>query len=90
MIWQNYFDLRHVRQQNEDLQTTVDRLRLEQAALLEDARQGQRLQAILNFQEKYIYKTLVRPNHRHQRQRPIARLLSSTRVRPTDSTAIWR
>jgi rod shape-determining protein MreC len=58
-LWQNYFDLRHVRQQNQDLQMTVDRLRLEQAALLEDARQGQRLQAMLNFQQKYIYKTLA-------------------------------
>ncbi len=46
-------------QHNEDLQKTVDRLRLEQAALLEDARQGQRLQALMNFQEKYIYKTLA-------------------------------
>ena len=58
-VWQNYFDLRHVRQQNIDLQKTVDRLRLEQAALLEDARQGQRLQAMLNFQQKYIYKTVA-------------------------------
>jgi rod shape-determining protein MreC len=33
-------------------------LRLEQAALLEDARQGQRLQAMLDFQQKYIYKTV--------------------------------
>lgn len=57
-LWHNYFDLRHVRQQNADLQKTVDRLRLEQAALLEDAKQGQRLQALLNFQQKYIYKTL--------------------------------
>ncbi len=48
-----------MRQQNHDLQKTVDRLRLEQAALLEDARQGQRLQAILNFQQKYIYKILA-------------------------------
>ncbi|HEY6489046.1 MAG: rod shape-determining protein MreC [Terracidiphilus sp.] len=56
--WGNYFDLRHVREQNQQLQATVDRLRLEQAALLEDAQQGQRLQAILKFQEKYIYKTL--------------------------------
>lgn len=56
--WGNYFDLRHVREQNQQLQATVDRLRLEQAALLEDAQQGQRLQAILRFQEKYIYKTL--------------------------------
>lgn len=57
-IWNNYFDLRHVRQENADLQKTVDRLRLEQAALLEDAKQGQRLQALLNFEQKYIYKTL--------------------------------
>ena len=57
-VWQNYIDLRHVRQQNKDLQTTVDRLRLEQASLLEDARQGQRLQALMKFQEKYIYATL--------------------------------
>jgi rod shape-determining protein MreC len=57
-LWQNYIDLRHVRAQNKDLQSTVDRLRLEQAALLEDARQGQRLQAMMNFQEKYTYKTV--------------------------------
>ncbi|WP_348264226.1 rod shape-determining protein MreC [Telmatobacter sp. DSM 110680] len=58
-LWHNYVDLRHVRQQNADLQKTVDRLRLEQAALLEDAKQGQRLQALLNFQQKYIYKTVA-------------------------------
>ena len=58
-LWQNYLDLRHTREQNQDLQKTLDRLRLEQASLLEDARQGQRLQGILNFQEKYIYKTLA-------------------------------
>jgi rod shape-determining protein MreC len=57
-IWNNYFDLRHVKQQNADLQKTVDRLRLEQAALLEDAKEGQRLQALLDFQQKYVYKTL--------------------------------
>lgn len=57
-LWNNYIDLRHVRQHNADLQKTLDRLRLEQAALLEDAKQGQRLQAMLNFQQKYIYKTL--------------------------------
>jgi rod shape-determining protein MreC len=57
-FWKNYIDLRHVRQQNQDLQDTVDRLRLEQAALLEDARQGQRLQTMLAFQQKYLYTTL--------------------------------
>jgi rod shape-determining protein MreC len=57
-LWHNYFDLRHVREQNQDLQETVGRLRLEEAALLEDAKQGERLQALLKFQEKYIYNTL--------------------------------
>jgi rod shape-determining protein MreC len=58
-LWQNYLNLRHVREQNQDLEKTIDRLRLEQAQLLEDAKQGQRLQALVGFQEKYIYKTLV-------------------------------
>jgi len=57
--WSNYIDLRHVREQNQDLEKTVGRLRLEQAALLEDARQGQRLQAMLGFQEKYVYTTVA-------------------------------
>jgi rod shape-determining protein MreC len=58
-LWQNYLDLRHVREQNGELQKTIDRLRLEQAALLEDARQGQRLQELLGFQQKYIYTTVA-------------------------------
>jgi len=58
-VWQSYLYLRHVREQNQDLQKTVDRLRLEQAALLEDARQGERLQALLDFQHRYIYTTLA-------------------------------
>jgi len=58
-VWDNYIALRHTREQNRDLQKTIDRLRLEQAALLEDAKQGQRLQALVDFQQKYIYKTLA-------------------------------
>lgn len=58
-LWQNYLDLRHTRDQNRDLQKTIDRLRLEQASLLEDAKQGQRLQALIDFQQKYIYTTLA-------------------------------
>lgn len=58
-LWAGYFDLRNTRQQNLDLEKTVDRLRLEQASLLEDAKQGQRLQAMLGFQEKYIYSTVA-------------------------------
>ena len=32
-VWSNYIDLLHVRKQNEDLQQTIGRLRMEQAAL---------------------------------------------------------
>jgi len=42
-LWQNYVDLRGVRQQNEDLQAQLDRLRLEQVSLIEDAGQARRL-----------------------------------------------
>jgi rod shape-determining protein MreC len=58
-LWTDYLDLRHVHEQNQDLQKTIDRLRLEQASMLEDAKQGKRLQELLGFQEKYIYKTVA-------------------------------
>jgi rod shape-determining protein MreC len=57
-LWENYIDLRHTRDDNKNLQQTIDRLRLEQASLLEDARQGQRLQALLDFRQKYVYTTV--------------------------------
>lgn len=57
-LWNGYIDLRHVRQQNKDLEQTIDRLRLEQAELLEDAQQGQRLQSLLGFEQHYIYSTI--------------------------------
>jgi rod shape-determining protein MreC len=58
-LWQNYLDMRNVREQNQELQKTLDRLRLEQASLLEDAKQGQRLQGLMDFQQRYIFKTLA-------------------------------
>lgn len=57
--WSNYVDLIHVRKQNKDLKAELDRLRLEEDSLAEDARQGQRLQTLLGFKEKYIYKTVA-------------------------------
>ncbi|MGA9669495.1 MAG: rod shape-determining protein MreC [Terracidiphilus sp.] len=58
-MWQGYIDLRHTQAENQELQKTIDRMRLEQASLLEDAKQGERLQALIKFQEKYIYKTVA-------------------------------
>lgn len=57
--WSNYIDLRHTRQQNADLQKQIAQLRLEQAALAEDAIQGHRLQALLDFREHYISSTVA-------------------------------
>jgi rod shape-determining protein MreC len=57
--WSNYIDLRHTRQENHDLQDQIARLRLEQAALSEDAIQGHRLQALLDFQQHYVATTVA-------------------------------
>ena len=57
--WSNYIDLRNTRQQNRDLQDQIARLRLEQAALSEDAIQGHRLQALLDFQQHYVASTVA-------------------------------
>lgn len=58
-LWMNYIDLIGVRQQDKALKSELDRLRLEEDSLAEDARQGQRLQALLGFKEKYVYKTVA-------------------------------
>jgi rod shape-determining protein MreC len=57
-FWGNYIDLRHTREENLALRAQVEQLRLEQAALLEDAKQGHRLQELLDFRQKYIYATV--------------------------------
>jgi rod shape-determining protein MreC len=57
--WSNYVDLRHVRQQNKDLQQQLTRMRIEQAAIAEDALEGRRLQAMLAFKEKYVGSTVA-------------------------------
>jgi len=57
--WSNYVDLRHTRQENHDLQEQIARLRLEQASFAEDAMQGHRLQAMLDFQQHYVSTTVA-------------------------------
>ncbi|MGC2160531.1 MAG: rod shape-determining protein MreC [Silvibacterium sp.] len=58
-LWFGYVDLIHVRRENTGLQQEVQRLRLEQASISQDAAQGQRLQHMLGFKEHYIDKTLA-------------------------------
>ena len=57
-VWHNYAYLRGVRQENRDLKAEIERLRIEQVRLKEDADQARRLQALLAFKEQYISKTL--------------------------------
>lgn len=57
--WANYVDLRNVRQHDRDLQYQMDQLRIQQAAIAEDAVQGHRLQSLLAFQQHYVSATLA-------------------------------
>jgi rod shape-determining protein MreC len=57
-LWFGYIDLIHVRRDNAGLQHEIERLRLEQASIAQDAEQGRRLQHMLGFAEHYIYKTV--------------------------------
>ncbi|MBZ5704969.1 MAG: rod shape-determining protein MreC [Acidobacteriia bacterium] len=58
-LWHNYFYLRGVRQENRDLKAEIQRLRIEQVRLSEDAEQAHRLQALLAFREQFISKTVA-------------------------------
>ena len=57
--WSDYIDLRHVRQQNKDLQQQLMRVRIDEAAIAEDALEGRRLQAMLGFRESYVGSTVA-------------------------------
>ena len=74
-IWNNYVYLRGVRQENRELKFEIERLRLEQVRLSEDAQQARRLQALLGFKEQLHRENRGRAGHRFQRQRAIARRL---------------
>ena len=58
-IWHNYFYLRGVRAENRELKAEIERLRLQQVRLTEDAEQARRLQALLAFKEQFISQTVA-------------------------------
>lgn len=57
-VWHNYFYLRGVRAENRQLKAEIERLRLQQVRLAEDAEQARRLQALLAFKEQFISQTV--------------------------------
>jgi rod shape-determining protein MreC len=57
--WHGYVDLHNVRKQNRELQEELARMRLEQVRLKADAGESQRLQALLDFKERYVGQTVA-------------------------------
>ena len=57
--WSDYVNLRQVRQQNLDLQKQLAQLRLERAAISEDAVEAHRLRQLMEFKQHYITATVA-------------------------------
>ena len=57
--WSDYFYLRGVSRENAELRGQIERMRLEQVRMEQDAAQARRIQALLQFKEQYISKTVA-------------------------------
>jgi len=57
--WTNYVYLRGVRRENRELRAELDRMKLDQVRLQEDANMARRIQSLLAFKEQYIDSTVA-------------------------------
>ncbi len=57
--WLNYVYLRGVRRENRELRAELDRMKLQQVRLQEDADMARRVQSLLAFKEQYIDSTVA-------------------------------
>jgi rod shape-determining protein MreC len=57
--WHNYIYLRGVRRENRELRAELDRMKLEQVRLKEDAEMARRIQSLLAFKEQHIDSTVA-------------------------------
>jgi rod shape-determining protein MreC len=57
--WNGYIYLRHVDSENQQLRAEIDRMKLEQARLSEDANMARRIQTLLAFKEQYVENTIA-------------------------------
>src|SRR5664279_3891583 len=57
--WDGYLYLRHVDKENQELRAEIDRMKLEQARLAEDANRARRIQTLLAFKEQYVESTIA-------------------------------
>ncbi|HUK87036.1 MAG TPA: rod shape-determining protein MreC, partial [Terriglobales bacterium] len=58
-LWNNYLYLRGVREENRALKEQIDRMRIEEVRLKQDADQARRLQALLAFKEQFVSETVA-------------------------------
>jgi rod shape-determining protein MreC len=57
--WTNYAYLRGVRRENRELRAQLERMKIEEARLGEDARMARRVQTLLGFKEQYVENTVA-------------------------------
>jgi len=58
-VWTNYVYFRGIRRENRELRAQIERMKVEDARLSEDARMARRVQALLEFKEQYVEKTVA-------------------------------
>src|ERR1700760_2130926 len=58
-LWTNYVYLHGVRRENRELRAEIERIKIEDARLNEDARMARRVQALLSFKEQYVDSTVA-------------------------------
>jgi len=57
--WSNYAYLRGVRRENRELRAQIERMKIDEARLSEDARMARRVQTLLAFKEQYVENTIA-------------------------------
>ena len=58
-LWTSYVYLHGVRRENRELRAEIERMKIEDARLSEDARMARRVQALLGFKEQYVESTIA-------------------------------
>ncbi len=58
-IFTNYAYLRGVRRENRELRGQIERMKIQQTRMEEDARMARRVQALLGFKEQYVESTIA-------------------------------
>jgi len=58
-LWTNYVYLHGVRRENRELRAEIERMKIEDARLNEDATMARRVQALLGFKEQYVDSTVA-------------------------------